>query len=84
MLLGGGGNVLLGGGGNVLLGGGGVTTDELDYLTANSVVRPPTAPTYSVGQGNSVQVNWMAPAFGIVQTYTIYRSVITVDRGRRS
>ena len=77
VLLGGGGNVLLGGGGNVLLGGGGVTTDEMDYLTANSVVRPPTAPTYSVGQGNSVQVNWMAPAFGVVQTYTISRSVIT-------
>ncbi|HTW61829.1 MAG TPA: choice-of-anchor D domain-containing protein, partial [Terracidiphilus sp.] len=75
-----GGNVTLGGGGNVTLGAGGENTAELDYNTANSVVRPPSSPTYTVTPAGvstpeSVQVNWMAPAFGVVQTYTISRSV---------
>jgi hypothetical protein len=48
----------------------------MDYDTANSVVRPPTAPTYSVTPTNSVQVNWTTPLFGVVQTYTISRSVL--------
>ncbi|HUB50643.1 MAG TPA: choice-of-anchor D domain-containing protein [Terracidiphilus sp.] len=83
--LGGGGvgTVTLGGGGvgTVTLGGGGAVTNELDYNTANSVVRPPSAPTYSVTPAagstpESVQVNWNAPIFGVVQTYTISRSVI--------
>ncbi len=74
--LGGGGTFSQGGGGNVTMGGSGATTNEMDYDTANSVVRPPPAATYSLGQGNSVQVNWTAPAFGVVQTYTISRSVI--------
>ena len=39
--LGAGGNITLGGGGNVTLGGGGVTSTELDYDSANSIVRPP-------------------------------------------
>ncbi|MGA8090545.1 MAG: MBG domain-containing protein [Terracidiphilus sp.] len=72
--LGAGGNVTLGGGGNVTLGGGGAASTELDYSTANSIVRPPTAPTEtSTTQG--VVVNWTAPGFGVVDTYTIYRSV---------
>ncbi len=72
--LGGGGNITLGGGGNVTLGGGGATANELDYNTANSIVRPPTAPTEtSTTQG--VVVNWTAPGFGVVDTYTIFRSV---------
>ena len=74
--LGGGGNFSLGGGGTITMGGGGTTTNEMDYETANSVVRPPPAATYSNPSGNSVQVNWTAPAFGVVQTYTISRSVI--------
>jgi sugar lactone lactonase YvrE len=74
--LGAGGNVTLGGGGNVTLGAGGASTTELDYNTANSVVRPPTSPTYTVNPANNnVQVNWNAPAFGVVQTYTISRSL---------
>lgn len=74
--LGGGGVATLGGGGVVTLGGGGNQTTELDYNTANSVVRPPSLPTYSVTPANTVQVNWKAPIFGVVQTYTISRSVI--------
>ena len=73
--LGAGGNITLGGGGNVTLGGGGAASTELDYSTANSIVRPPTSPTEtSTTQG--VVVNWTAPGFGVVQTYTIYRSTI--------
>jgi sugar lactone lactonase YvrE/uncharacterized protein (DUF2345 family) len=74
--LGAGGNIALGAGGNVTLGGGGVTTNELDYETANSIVRPPPSATYSMAPSNSVQVNWTAPAFGVVQSYTISRSVV--------
>ncbi len=78
--LGAGGNVTLGGGGNVTLGGGGSTTTEMDYDTANSIVRPPGSPTYSVvpattNTPESIQVNWTAPVFGVVATYTISRSV---------
>jgi hypothetical protein len=72
--LGAGGNITLGGGGNVTLGGGGATTTELDYDAANSIVRPPPSATYTVVQ-SSVRVDWTAPAFGVVQTYTISRSV---------
>ncbi len=73
--LGSGGNITLGSGGNVTLGSGGATTTELTYDTANSSVRPPPSATYTVTPGG-VRVDWMAPAFGVVQTYTIYRSVI--------
>jgi hypothetical protein len=84
--LGGGGNVTLGGGGNITLGGGGVNTAEMDYTTANSIVRPPPAATYAVipATGNtpeSIQVNWTAPAFGVVQTYTISREVVNSTGG---
>ncbi len=71
--LGSGGNVTLGSGGNVTLGSGGALTNELTYETANSVVRPPSSPTETQGSG-VVRVDWMAPAFGVVQTYAIYRS----------
>ena len=72
--LGAGGNITLGGGGNVTLGGGGAASTELDYSTANSIVRPPTAPT-ETSTSEGVVVNWTAPGFGVVDTYTIYRSV---------
>jgi hypothetical protein len=71
--LGSGGNVTLGSGGNVTLGSGGVTTTELTYETANSIVRPPSSPTETPTPAG-VRINWMAPAFGVVQTYAIYRS----------
>jgi sugar lactone lactonase YvrE/uncharacterized protein (DUF2345 family) len=71
--LGAGGNVTLGAGGTVALGAGGASTAELDYNTANSVVRPPVSPGETPMQG-AVIVTWNAPAFGVVQTYTIYRS----------
>ena len=58
--------------------GGPLAANELTYETANSVVRPPSLPTETKSpQGvtpASVRVNWNAPAFGVVQTYTIYRS----------
>jgi hypothetical protein len=72
--LGSGGNVTLGSGGNVTLGSGGTLTNELTYETANSIVRPPSSPT-ETPTGASVRVDWTAPAFGVVQTYTIYRSI---------
>ncbi|HEY2466539.1 MAG TPA: MBG domain-containing protein [Terracidiphilus sp.] len=72
--LGAGGNITLGGGGNVTLGGGGVTSTELDYDSANSIVRPPPAATYTM-EPSAVRVDWTAPAFGVVQTYSISRSV---------
>ncbi len=74
--LGGGGTIALGGGGNVTLGGGGASTAEMDYNTANSIVRPPSLPTetqISTPTQTSVVVNWTAPAFGVVATYTISR-----------
>ncbi|WP_348262908.1 choice-of-anchor D domain-containing protein [Telmatobacter sp. DSM 110680] len=71
--LGSGGTIALGSGGNVTLGSGGTLSTELTYETANSVVRPPSAPTETpISQG--VRVDWNAPVFGVVQTYTIYRS----------
>ena len=73
--LGAGGTVAFGAGGNVTLGAGGESTSELTYLTANSVVRPPSLPTETpMPTQNFVVVNWTAPAFGVVQTYTISRS----------
>jgi uncharacterized protein (DUF2345 family) len=73
--LGAGGTIALGAGGNVTLGAGGESTSELTYLTANSVVRPPSLPTETpMPSETSVVVNWTAPAFGVVQTYTISRS----------
>ncbi len=73
--LGAGGTIALGAGGNVTLGAGGESTSELTYLTANSVVRPPSLPTETpMPMQNFVVVNWTAPAFGVVQTYTISRS----------
>jgi hypothetical protein len=74
--LGSGGIVALGSGGIVALGSGGATTNELTYQTANSVVRPPSSPTetpMSNSPGAPVVVNWTAPAFGVVATYTISR-----------
>ena len=73
--LGSGGNIALGSGGNVTLGSGGASTAELTYETANSVVRPPSSPTETPTlAGTAVVVNWTAPAFGVVSTYTISRS----------
>ena len=75
--LGSGGIVALGSGGIVALGSGGATTNELTYESANSIVRPPSSPTetpMSNSQGAPVVVNWTAPAFGVVATYTISRS----------
>ncbi len=74
--LGGGGNVTLGGGGNITLGGGGASFDELTYNTANSIVRPPPSATYTQ-TSSGITINWLAPVFGVVQSYAISRSVIT-------
>jgi hypothetical protein len=72
--LGSGGTIALGSGGNITLGSGSVTTTELDYDTANSVVRPPPSATYTQAPVG-VNVTWMPPAFGVVATYTISRAV---------
>ena len=84
--LGGGGGVTIGGGGGVTIGGGGGATTELDYLTANSIVRPPTSPGMTPSPAGVtpayVIITWNPPAFGVVETYTIYRSVNGAPRGR--
>jgi sugar lactone lactonase YvrE len=74
--LGSGGTIALGSGGTVTLGSGGASTNELDYNTANSVVRPPSSPTetpISTSPSAPVVINWTAPTFGVVATYTISR-----------
>jgi MBG domain (YGX type)/Bacterial lectin/PASTA domain len=73
-----GGVTFAGSGGVTFAGSGGASTNELDYLTANSIVRPPNSPTITPvltnGVETSVIVDWTAPAFGVVQSYTVYRS----------
>ena len=54
-------------------GAGPVANNELTYETANSVVRPPSSPV-ETSTPTGVRITWTAPAFGVVQTYTIYRS----------
>jgi hypothetical protein len=87
--LGSGGVVTLGNGGSVNLGigagpslgsvntpapgSGGPSSTELTYETANSIVRPPSSPSETSISGG-VLVTWQAPAFGVVETYTVYRS----------
>ncbi len=71
--LGSGGTIALGSGGNVTLGSGGTLSTELTYETANSIVRPPSLPT-ETPMPEGVRIDWNPPAFGVVQTYTIYRS----------
>jgi hypothetical protein len=77
--IGGGGGLTIGGGGGVTIGGGGGATTELDYLTANSIVRPPSSPGMTPTPAGVVPagiiITWNPPAFGVVETYTIYRSV---------
>ncbi|MGO9325751.1 MAG: MBG domain-containing protein [Terracidiphilus sp.] len=72
-----GGVTFAGSGGVTYAGSGGASTNELDYVTANSFVRPPNSPTITPGMTNgavtSVTVDWKAPAFGVVQYYTVYR-----------
>ena len=82
--LGSGGNIALGSGGNVALGSGGNVTlaaaeppRRVD-LRDRQLDRSPAVFTHrntddDTHEGSSV-VNWTAPAFGVVQTYTIYRS----------
>ncbi len=84
--LGSGGNVTLGSGGTIALGSGGSSTlgsggpvfSELTYETANSIVRPPPSATETPSAAGVspafVTINWTAPVFGVVSTYTIYRS----------
>jgi Bacterial lectin/PASTA domain len=73
-----GGVSFAGSGGVTFAGSGGASINELDYLTANSIVRPPNSPTitpvYTNGVETSVIVDWTAPAFGVVQYYTVFRS----------
>jgi hypothetical protein len=76
--LGSGGTIALGSGGSSTLGSGGPVSTELTYETANSIVRPPPAATETPSAAGVspafVTVNWTAPLFGVVSTYTIYRS----------
>ena len=77
--LGSGGNVTLGSAGNVTLGSGGGTLDELTYDTANSIVRPPESPTKTSGTGQPIRVDWIAPPFGVVTQYIVYRQDCGTD-----
>jgi hypothetical protein len=63
----------------VALGSGGAMTTELDFDGANSIVRPPVTPSetpMTMPAGQQVVVNWTAPAFGVVATYSVYRSTM--------
>ena len=75
--IGGSGGLSIGGSGGLSIGGSGGVPTEVDYLTANSIVRPPNSPTLTPvmtnGAVTSVTVDWTAPAFGVVQYYTVYR-----------
>ena len=75
--IGGSGGLSIGGSGGLSIGGSGGVQTEVDYLTANSIVRPPNSPTITPvmtgGVETSVIVDWTAPAFGVVQYYTVYR-----------
>ena len=66
---GGGGGVGFGGG------GGGVGNGEITLFTANSVVRPPRNLTAALTPANAILLNWMAPSFGTLSAYKIYRGV---------
>jgi hypothetical protein len=75
--IGGSGGLSIGGSGGLSIGGSGGVPTEVDYLTVNSIVRPPNSPTLTPVMTNgvvtSVTVDWTAPAFGVVQYYTVYR-----------
>jgi hypothetical protein len=50
----------------------------MDYVNANSFVRPPSSPGMTPtppGGPAGVIITWNPPAFGVVETYTIYRNV---------
>jgi hypothetical protein len=68
-----GSSISLGSVNNITPGSGGPTSTEITYDVANSVVRPPGSPT-ETSTPAGVRINWKAPAFGVVQTYLIYRS----------
>jgi hypothetical protein len=54
---------------------GGAGIPEIDENTANSVTRPPTQLTASEGVSpRTITLNWVAPTFGNIGTYNIYRS----------
>jgi hypothetical protein len=86
-ILGSGGTISLGSGGattvssegGVTLGSGGAPTlNEITYDDANSIARPPDAPTLTkmtTTTGPAVMVNWTPPVFGVVTSYIIYRAV---------
>jgi len=60
------------GGGSSRVGGG---VGEINFQTANSVVRPPSKLTATLTSSNFVQLNWTAPTFGQISSYNIYRGV---------
>jgi hypothetical protein len=62
-------------GGGTPFSGGGVGHTEITYEVANSVVRPPRNLSAALTSSNYVQLNWMAPSFGQISAYNIYRAV---------
>ncbi len=61
-------------------GAGSGGSGEITLETANSVTRPPRNLTASVTSPTStsprfIQLNWMAPTFGLIGSYNIYRAV---------
>jgi fibronectin type 3 domain-containing protein len=67
----GGGGQQFGGGGQQFGGGGA----ELDVPTANAVTRPPQNLTATeAASQRTITLNWMAPTFGQIGAYNVYRS----------
>jgi hypothetical protein len=75
-ILGNGGGIL-GNGGGILGNGGGVGNGEITREAANSVTRPPKnlVGAVTASPPRYIQLNWMAPSFGQIGAYNIYRAV---------
>jgi len=74
-IVGGGGKGIVGGGGKAIVGGGGKGNGEITLQAANSYVRSPRNLTAALTTSPPhIQLNWLAPTFGQISAYNIYRS----------
>jgi hypothetical protein len=64
-----------GSGGIGFAGSGGVGNGEITFEVANSVVRPPGIQSATLTPSNYVQLNLVAPSFGVISAYHVYRAV---------
>jgi hypothetical protein len=70
-----GGTGITKGGSGITKGGSGIGNGELTHQVANSVTRPPRNLTASLLLAPlSIRLNWLAPTFGQIAAYNIYRA----------